>query len=472
MRTQKSRDDCGLAPGSRFTGGQLAAMHHIPTTVPLMSSDQKQPSRGRSRRSRRDRHHRDSHSDSEPLSAIPTHANVPSEVATLIEHQDALGEVVEHLAAADIVTYDTEFIGEDTYYPQLCLVQVGTKDRVFIVDPLAVEDLCPLFDVLASPDRIMLVHAGDQDLKIMARLLGRPALSVVDTQILGGLAGLPWPCSLTKSIQCAIDAPLPPGMTFTAWDARPLSSRQLRYAADDVRYLPVLHDFLMDRIKDRKHEHWAEAACAVFDDPDYYRTDLSNQQRKIEGTRRFKPVERRILKQLVETRDAVAQLENLPPRATVPDNVLLAITRDLPNSNDAIANIKGMPRSIAKRHGDRLRDAIETGINEVEDPQPRRMKEESPIDKVAVDGLWHAFSAAAIGAGVSPSLAISRAELAHWYLGGQATMPGKAQWQRNIVADLIEPLLSGERTLNLAWRENMLHNACETQQAKDCSQSS
>ena len=50
-------------------------------------------------------------------------------------------------------------------------------------------------------------------------------------------------------------------------------------------------------------------------------------------------------------------------------------------------------------------------------------------------------------------------------------MPGKAPWQRDIVADLLEPLLSGECTLNLAWRENMLHNACETQRAKDCSQS-
>jgi ribonuclease D len=447
------------------------AVHPIPTTVLLMSSDQKKSSRGRGRRSRRDRHHQDSHSESEPLSPIPTHENVPMEVATLIEQQDALSEVVDHLAAADIVTYDTEFIGEDTYYPQLCLVQVGTKDRVFLVDPFAVEDLCPLFDVLASPERTMLVHAGQQDLKIMARILGRPAHAVVDTQILGGLAGLPWPCSLTKSIQCAIDAPLPPGMTFTAWDARPLSKRQLRYAADDVRYLPVLHDFLMERIASRGHERWAEAACAVFDDPDYYSTDLSSQQRKIEGTRRFKPVERRILKQLVETRDAMAQLEDLPPRATVPDNVLLAITRDRPTSNDAIANLKGMPRSIAHRHGDRLRDAIEAGVNAEDAPQPRRLKEESPIDRVAVDGLWHAFSAAAIGAGVSPSLAISRAELAHWYLSDRACMPGKAPWQRDIVADLLEPLLSGECTLNLAWRENMLHNACETQRAKDCSQS-
>jgi ribonuclease D len=255
-------------------------------------------------------------------------------------------------------------------------------------------------------------------------------------------------------------------MTFTAWDARPLSRRQLRYAADDVRYLPVLHDFLTDRIADYGHQEWADAACAVFADPQWHLTDLTSQQRKIEGTRRFKPVERRILRQLVQTRDEIARDENLPPRAAVPDNVLLAITRDRPRSNDAIANLKGMPRPIAGRHGHQLIAAIEAGREEDDTPQPRRIREESPIDRVAVDGLWHAFSAAAIGAGVSPALALSRAELASWYLGDRAGTPGKTPWQRDIVAALLEPLLSGERTLALQWRDDALRHATQESATK------
>ena len=375
--------------------------------------------------------------------------------------------MVSHLASHELVCYDTEFIGEDTYYPQLCLVQVGTRERVFLIDPLTVEDLCPLLEELASPDRTMLVHAGRQDLQIMSRLLGRPARRVVDTQILGGLAGLPWPCSLTKSVQCAIDAPMPPGMTFTAWDARPLSRRQLRYAADDVRYLPVLHKFLTSRIAAYGHQQWADAACVIFEDPQWHLTDLASQQRKIEGTRRFKPVERRILHRLVHTRDEIARDEDLPPRSAIPDNVLLAITRDRPCSSDAIANLKGMPRPIAGRHGERLLAAIEAGREAADAPQPRRTREESPIDRVAIDGLWHAYSAAAIGAGVSPALALSRAELVGWYLGERAGTPGKAPWQREIVASFLEPLLSGERTLALEWRNNALRLAEGESAAKD-----
>ena len=432
-----------------------------------MSSGNKKPSSKRGRRSRRDRHHRDSHADSETLSPIPEHPDVPSEPATLIEDQEGLAEVVSHLASHELVAYDTEFIGEETYYPQLCLVQVGSRERVYLIDPFAVGDLCPLFEVLASPDRIMLVHAGRQDLQIMSRLLGRPAESVVDTQILGGLAGLPWPCSLTKSVQCVIDAPTTPGMTFTAWDARPLSKRQLRYAADDVRYLPVLHDFLAGRIAEYGHQEWADAACVAFEDPQWHLTDLTSQQRKIEGTRRFRPVERRILRQLVQMRDEIARDEDLPPRSAVPDNVLLAITRDRPSSNEAIANLKGMPRSIASRHGHRLIAAIETGREEADTPQPQRIREESPVDRVAIDGLWHAFSAAAIGGGVSPALALSRSELASWYLGDRAGTPGKTPWQQDIVASLLKPLLSGERTLALEWRDDSLRHATHDSMTKD-----
>jgi ribonuclease D len=432
-----------------------------------MSTHEQKPSRQRGRRSRRDRHHQDSHADSGKLSPIPDHPDVPGEPALLIEDQAGLAEAVSHLASHDLVTYDTEFIGEETYHPQLCLVQVGTRERVFLVDPFTVKDLCPLFEVLACPDRVMLVHAGRQDLQIMARLLGRPAKSVVDTQILGGLAGLPWPCSLTKSVQCAIDAPMPPGMTFTAWDARPLSRRQLRYAADDVRYLPVLHDFLTSRIAEFGHQAWAVAACEVFEDPQWHLTDLTSQQRKIEGSRRFKPAERRILRHLVLSRDAIARAEDLPPRSAIPDNVLLAITRDRPDSSDAIANLKGMPRPIAGRHGDRLIAAIEAGREDSDLPQPRLIREESPMDRVAIDGLWHAYSATSIAAGVSPALALSRAELASWFLGQRSGMPGKAPWQQDIVASFLEPLLSGERTLALQWRDDALRRSEDIPAAKD-----
>jgi ribonuclease D len=365
-------------------------------------------------------------------------------------------EVLEHVSGHTEVAFDTEFIGEETYYPRLCLIQVGTRDRVFLVDPFEFEDLTPLLSLLASPDRTTLVHAGRQDLQIMTRLLGQPPRCVVDTQILAGMANLPWPCSLTKSVQCAIDAPLPPGMTFTAWDARPLSRRQCRYAADDVRYLPLLHAFLADRVESLGHTARAAASFACFEEAAWHVNDLESQARKIAGSRRFRPVERRILASLVTLRDAVARDTDRPPRGVLPDNVLLGVTRGRPESIEALSRVKGIPRPLVARRGEAILDAITAAREATDQPVPAQPREERPADRVAIDGLWHGFCASAISAGISPGLVLSRAELANWYLTGAEDVPGRAPWQREIIRSLLNPLLEEGRTLQVVWREGTL----------------
>lgn len=390
------------------------------------------------------------------LGAIPDHPDVPASEACLVDSVESLQEAVDHLEQHSEIAFDTEFIGEETYFPKLCLVQVSTREAVFLIDPLVNLDLHPVFERLASPDCRTLVHAGRQDLQILAREIDRPALNVVDTQILAGLAGLPWPCALSKSVQCAIDAPMPGGMTFTAWDRRPLSAQQQRYAADDVRYLPVLYDYLSARIEVLGHEKWAAEACDALSDPEIGHIDLSSQQRKIEGNRKFRPAERRVLTSLVVLRDAIAQEENLPPRATIPDSVLLAMTRKTPANPEAIANLKGMPRALAMRMGSRLISAMREAIDAPAGPSVPVPREERPEDRVAIDGLWHAFAANAIGKGVSPSLVLSRGELAHWYLTGRKETPGRAPWQQTMVNALLAPILTGEPPLTIQWRQGPL----------------
>ncbi len=421
-----------------------------------MSTDPSKSGRGRSRRSRRDRQHKASHAEQSALAAVPQHPLVPNDPATLVGDDAGMQDVLEHIAAHTEVAYDTEFIGEETYYPRLCLIQIGTKDRVFLVDPFEFEDLTPLLDLLAAPDRTTLVHAGRQDLQIMTRLLGRPPRRVVDTQVLAGMAQLPWPCSLTKSVQCVIDAPMPPGMTFTAWDARPLSKRQCRYAADDVRYLPLLHAFLADRVQALGHTAQAAASFACFEDPAWHINDLESQTRKIAGSRRLRPVERRVLTAIVHLRDAIARDVNRPPRGVLPDNVVLALTRDRAESIEAISRVKGMPRPVASRHGTAILEAIAAAKEDTDQPIAPQPREELPSDRVAIDGLWHGFCASAIAAGIAPGLVLSRGEMAHWYLTGACDVPGRAPWQQEIVRALLVPLWQEGRTLQVVWRNGTL----------------
>jgi len=380
----------------------------------------------------------------------------------MVTDESGLQQVIDHLRTHDVIAFDTEFIGEETYYPRLCLVQVGTRSQVFLVDPFAVPDLSPLFEVIASPDRTTLVHAGRQDLQILTRAIGTPPSRVIDTQLLAGLAGLPWPCSLTKSVQHIIDAPMPPGMTFTAWDARPLSARQQRYAADDVRYLPLLYDALRAEVTARGHDQWAAAACAPFEDPAWHLNDLASQQRKIQGNRHFRPAELRVLSALVQARDDIARQCDLPPRATMPDAAVLALVRSRITTPADMAALKGMPKQIALQHGPTLLDTMAAARASDAPTPPRAKREESPEHRMAIDGLWHAYAAAAIGRGVAPAMALSRAELAEWFLNGREGMPGRADWQRDIVRSVLQPLLEDGAVLSLAWRHQRLQRVVET----------
>ena len=68
--------------------------------------------------------------------------------------------------------FDTEFIGEDSFYPHTCLIQVATKHEVTLIDPFLVDDLTPLYELICSPDIITIVHAGLQDFEPVIRLTG------------------------------------------------------------------------------------------------------------------------------------------------------------------------------------------------------------------------------------------------------------------------------------------------------------
>ena len=195
----------------------------------------------------RDQQHQASHDEAIAPGEIPDIPMVPPGTPDPITSPKDLLAMVEHVRAVGTFAYDTEFIGEETYFPHLCLVQLATSEQVFLVDPLAIEDLSPIWDLIADPAVLTLVHAGQQDLEPVYRLMNSTAANVIDTQVAAGFAGFPYPCSLNRLILAQVGAKLGKGMTFTHWDKRPLSSMQRRYAADDVR-LPAV-----GLVQDGKH---------------------------------------------------------------------------------------------------------------------------------------------------------------------------------------------------------------------------
>src|SRR5207248_4667693 len=180
----------------------------------------------------RARSHESAHAQDEGKPAtIPELPLVARNQPALVSTESEVGELIDHLRAEGRFAYDSEFIGELTYHPKICVIQVATASRVALIDALAGLDLKPFWELIADPSLEKIVHAGQQDLEPVFRFLNRPPANIFDTQLAAGFVGLSYPAGLSKLVRELLGVHLGKGFTFTHWDHRPLTNEQLRYAA-------------------------------------------------------------------------------------------------------------------------------------------------------------------------------------------------------------------------------------------------
>ena len=207
----------------------------------------------------RSKSHNQAHAEDESHDTHDTHLNplIYWGEAKLITAQGDFAGLIERLRAAGSFAYDSEFIGELTYLPKLCLIQVATTTEVSLIDPMVGLDLTAFWELIADGSVEKVTHAGQQDLEPVIRHINRPGQNVFDTQIASGFVGMAYPVSLSKLVRELVGPRLGKGLTFSHWDQRPLSAQQLKYAANDVRYLPAIRVELGRRLDALGHTAWA-----------------------------------------------------------------------------------------------------------------------------------------------------------------------------------------------------------------------
>lgn len=410
----------------------------------------------------RARRHAEAHDDDDvgQRVEIPDHPLIPTGKPTLIDDEEAFADWLESLRAAGSFAYDTEFIGESSYYPHLCLVQVATADRIGLIDPLAGFDLAPLWELLADASVRKIVHAGEQDLEPVVRHLGRPPANVFDTQIAAGFSAMAYPTSLSKLVGELTGVALGKGLTFTDWSERPLSGKQVHYAADDVRYLPAVAAALDDRLSDLGHADWAQAACDDLCEMRRHEFDLDVAVRRVKGGGGVDPDQQPVLRRLVEWRDGRAREADLPPRAYVKDEALVAAARKRKLELNDLGDLKFFPRPVAGEHGDEFIVAWQRGRDEGKGLPRRRppADEPTPSQKFAGTSFHALFAAACHARGLDPDLIASRQEIlsraAAFGRGDIATdAPVFEGWREAACGEMVRDLLTGE-TIEVKWQTN------------------
>ncbi|MER2601900.1 MAG: ribonuclease D [Candidatus Competibacter phosphatis] len=275
--------------------------------------------------------------------------------------QPALIEFCASLHGVTWLALDTEFIREQTYYPQLCLIQVASTDQIACIDPLALPSLEPLLAILYDPTVVKVLHAAYQDLEIFYYLSGAVPTPIFDTQLAAAVLGYGHQVGYANLAQQLLGVELEKTHTRVNWRQRPLLPEWLAYAADDVRYLRDIYRRQQMMLAECGGlEGLAEHFMAVTD-PARYQPQPQEAWRRIRDHQRLRGgPQQAVLQALAAWREEQAIGNDRPRRWILHDGPLLDMARSLPADLESLARIRGLPPATLRRHGETLLALIAT----------------------------------------------------------------------------------------------------------------
>ena len=285
----------------------------------------------------------------------------------LITDSESLSALCERLARSPFVAVDTEFMRENTYWPDLCLFQIANSDEAAAIDPKAEGiDLTPLLSLLVNNEHVIKVfHAGGQDIEIIFNLTGGTPHPIFDTQIAAMALGLGEQIGYSNLCESLLGKSLDKGARFTDWGRRPLEARQIDYAIGDVTHLAVLFPKMLERLRRTGRGAWLDQEMERIADPANYLNDPAVAWKKVRVQSR-KPEVLGRLKAMAAWREIEARSKNLPRGRIMKDETLADVALHPPASQEKLAQVRGLSPSWRTNDiGARLMEALAAA-----DPHP------------------------------------------------------------------------------------------------------
>ncbi len=366
----------------------------------------------------------------------------------------ALAELCERLHAAGRFALDTEFVGERTYLPRLCFVQVATEEFIGLVDTLAFADLDPLWDLVADPSIQKVLHAAREDLRL-AYYGGEKRLpqNIFDTQIAAGFIGLPsYPLSYARLAEALMGVKLSKAETRSEWDRRPLTPAQLEYARDDVRYLLPITDKINAMLERLGRAAWMDEEMGRFSEARTYETAPEDAYLRLRTGRGFTARPTALLRAVAAWREEEAAARDVPARTLLRDDVLIELAQRPPRRLTEFRRLRGFPETEEVSFGSPLLDALNAARALPDDKLPPPLSgtgpEETPRERALGDLLYGLGEALCLDRNLAPELALTKAD-ALAVARGQAGPPLLSGWRRSAVGGELEQIASGQASVRL-----------------------
>jgi ribonuclease D len=368
-----------------------------------------------------------------------------------IDSPAKLAKLIDELRHCKQIGLDTEFISEGRYEPHLCLLQLSAESRAWIVDPLAVANLSELWNLLTEPDCELVTVAARQEIKFVEKGAGRPPSKILDLQVAAGLVGYGYPLSHTNLVLRILGEKIHGGESFTDWRKRPLTPVQLKYAADDVRYLLAMREKLLARADKMNRRSWVEAECEGL----VHEVLREEERWRVSGSARLSRRQLAVLRELWRWRDRSARGMNLPATRVLGDSMMVEVAKRSPKSSEDLFALRGLDRKGLRDAESHILGAVNTALQLPESQLPGHIRRDDPpqvsvltkLLAVAVNGLAAEHQ-------VDQALLATTADLqdlVRWKLdpdgqGGAALLEG---WRSEILREPLLGILEGKRCVKV-----------------------
>ena len=374
---------------------------------------------------------------------------------TIVTTSVELAALCKRLARFPVVTVDTEFMRETTFWPKLCVVQLASPEEAVIVDAMAPDiDLDPFFKLMKNEKVIKVFHAARQDIEIVHHLGGLIPHPVFDTQVAAMVCGFGELVSYDQLVQRLTGARIDKSSRFTDWSRRPLSERQIEYALADVTHLRDVYQALSARLDEQSRSEWVREEMEVLTSPGTYQLEPEEAWKRLK-LRVRKPIELAVLREVAAWREREAQARDVPRGRVIKDDAIYEIAAQQPTTATALGQLRTIPRGFERsRAAEDILTAVRTALAIPRDELPRVPKHRPSTNGngAAVDLLKVLLKMTSESHGVASKIIATIDDLEAIANDDTADVPAMHGWRRELFGETALRLKSGK--LALAVKQN------------------
>lgn len=370
-----------------------------------------------------------------------------------ISTYEELSAFCERAARFDAIAVDTEFLRERTYHPRLCLVQVATPDECTVIDVIAIDNLAPLAILMRDEGTVKVFHACSQDMEVLNYTLGALPAPIFDTQVAAAFLGERMQTSYNGMVHSFCGVTLPKSESLTDWSRRPLTSEQVEYALDDVRYLIKAYDVIMKRLDETGRLAWVLDEIKPLTDRSHYVVDRRVAFKRVKRVNSLTRRQLAVARELAAWREARAEYSNIPRKWLMSDEVLVALSKRPPHDASSLRRVRGTEQLSDADVAGAL-SSIARGEGCPPDKYPfiaRAHKPSAPELESVIDLMYALIRLVGERSGVATAMIASRDDLIE-YVERPQDSPLREGWRFELVGTMIDDLLNGDIGLTVKDR--------------------